>query len=302
METLHEDRGNTQNKKSWAERILGSMPSFRQHIKQTAKDEQATNGFVEDERTPQGDPIRVEIGAGQTLEQIAPQLERLKSAGKRAFVEINGQRWDNYSQEYKIPDYTELRDKKEALGDLDYMPDIKCYDKYNLVGVVSSIKPAMEFNIFVQNGDKKKESNVDAILNELGLKYVKESEPYQPDPSYTGIEYHVAKTTNTAKRAQELMKKSQDEGQTGDATRELGQLFGYPKTAVEFFIKRAKGEVPMDSARRGTYSSFIHSPDNFEEECRQYDLKIDYPFEKYCPYSAFKYRKLNEEIENKPSR
>ena len=84
----------------------------------------------------------------------------------------------------------------------------------------------------------------------------------------------------------ELVEKSRLEGQIGDATRELGRMFGFPNTAIEYFIKRNKGEVARNVDVQKKYGGYVHSPENGEAEYKQYEEKINKIFSKYCPLSA----------------
>ena len=225
------------------------------------------------------------------------KLDFLKSQGKAAFLDFNGRRFDNYSQpdegERQTVSTFELDNKKKELEILDESLDIPNEGKYGLVGVIGGIKEATEFTAFVKNGEEEsKTSEIDGLIGELGLEFVKESESSQYDPSYTEVQYYVSTTKEGADRLKELAEKSKLEGQTGDATRELGRMFGFPSSAIEYFIKRNKGEVAK-SANNKKYSFYVHSPENGEAEYKQYEEKINKIFSKYCPLSAEDFLALN---------
>lgn len=290
------NQSNTHKGNSWEE-ALGSTPPYSRRAeptKPTVENEQTAKGdgdrFVGGEQAPQGDPIHVGVEDGQTIEEVAPQLERLRRAGKRAYVVVDGERFDNYSQEHKIPNYAELEEKKEALGELDRTPDIMPCDKYDLIGLMGGIKPATNVSITVRDGEEVKEGNVDALLNKLGLKYVKMTETgFDEKGALNIVNYFIAKTTDMAKRLQELVDQKKPNEDDVALEREIGRMLGYPETAIEYFIKRIEGKAPWDSGEEGKYALYVHSPDHFEEERQQYDDKIDGLFEKYCPESALGY-------------
>lgn len=286
---------------SEAERVLGSMPSFEEHMaeidkespgngKMEIKSEYHDGNSEEDKQIRAGILTHVRVESGDSFDDAMAKLDYLKSQGKAAFLNFNGQRFDNYTQpdkEEQIDNTIELDNKKQELELLDDNLDVPNEGKYGLVGIIGGVKKATEFTAFIKNGEEESRSKeIDNLIGKLGLEFTKESEPSQFSPDYTEVLYYVSKTKEEVDRVKELVEKSRLEGQTGDATRELGRMFGFPSSAIEYFIKRNKGEIveSADSNRRG--SLYIHSPDNGEAEYKQYEEKINKIFSKYCPLSA----------------
>ena len=179
-------------------------------------------------------------------------------------------------------------ENEQVFESLDNNFDLSNEDKYCLIGLVGGIKQATEIVVYAEHDEEAQvSSDTETILNGLGLKYIKEVEQSDYDPNYSDIQYYVAKTEDKAKQVRDLFEARQQESSAGEATRELGRLFGFPETAIDYFIKRNQSEVPDDiNATSKQYGRYIHSPENAEAECQQYEQKIDPLFKKYCPASA----------------
>lgn len=252
----------------------------------------------EDRQIRAGLLTHVQVEPGDTLESVTEKLEYLKSQEKNAFAVFNGQRINNWSEAIRDSDTEQVNKENDSEGfneirakcfeALDNNFDIPNEGKYGLVGLVGGIKQATEFLVYAKDGEEIQKSNdAEMFLNELGLKFDKEVERSDYDPNYIEIQYYVAKTEDMVKRVKDLIEASRNEGQAGEATRELGRLFGFPATAVEYFIKRNRGEVlgSVDVPPK-KYGPYIHSPENGEMEYMQYEQKINALFRKYCPISA----------------
>ena len=287
---------------SGAEEVLEIMSSFEGFAKATKEDDMDIKTVYHDGNSEEDKQIRaglfthVIVGPGDTLEDAMLKLDHLKKLGRLAFLNFNGRRFDNYSEpneketDDRIVDPKfkhELEDKKEDFEVMDVVSDIPNEGKYGLVGIVGGIKHATEFTVYALDDEEEdKKNSTRATLESLGLKYVENTERSQYSPDYIELDYYVAKTEETARRVRELVEKSREERQTGDATRELGRLFGFPRTAIEYFIERNKGEARDDVDTRKKYDFYIHSPENGEEEYRQYEQRINELFRRYCPFSA----------------
>lgn len=299
------ENNNSKNKPSEAERVLNSMPPFEEFRQKTEKPDikmvYYDGNSKEDAQIRAGLLTHIQVEPGDTLDSITEKLEYMKSQGKNAFANFNGQRIDNWSEIDSSGDIERVggeniekksdevwAENMKTFEALDDSFDIPNEGKYGLVGVIGGVKQATEFLIYAKDGEEAQKSNdTETLLNGLGLKYAKDVERSEYDPNYIEIQYYVAETENMVQRVRGLIEASRKEGQTGEATRELGRLFGFPATAIDYFVRRNKGEVSdNDNMSSKKYGFYIHSPENGETEYMQYEQKINELFKKYCPMSA----------------
>lgn len=78
------------------------------------------------------------------------------------------------------------------------------------------------------------------------------------------------------------------------ANRRIGQLLGYPSTAIEFFIQRSHTSEPS-SEIPSNQSFYIHSPEHFQSEFDQYEKPLYAAMEAFCPNS---FKILMDELSN----
>ena len=127
---------------------------------------------------------------------------------------------------------------------------------------------------------------IGGMLERLGLKY--EYEVVDGGfgiPGYESTLFYISKDPDTAKKIPQLFVESRAEKQAGDATRELGRIFGYPATATEYYIDHNKTAYQTPPHNSG-YSFFVHSPEHAEEEFEQYDRRFYEIAKHYCPNAA----------------
>lgn len=173
---------------------------------------------------------------------------------------------------------------KEAFSEIDQMYEISNDDKFGLVGVVGGIKPAGEFYTYVTKTSAREETeHIRRLLGKLGLAFIEEIYECEYDDDMFGASYHVSKSEDLAKEVKEQFSKRIDDN-TGEADRKLGQLFGFPETAIEWYIEQTKTGDYIDNVPG--YGLYIHSPKHAKEEYEQYEARIMPVFEKYCPISA----------------
>ena len=149
----------------------------------------------------------------------------------------------------------------------------------------------------LETGMDLEEYFVEGILDDLGLKYVKESSAVYDvdDPNdlacdYVNTRYCVAKTDDVARLVHELFGKIGDDGEAGlDAMRRLGELFGFPETAIDYYIQMERDGHTYKANKEKKYHSYIHSEEHGEEEYEQYESRINGLFKKYCPQSAMEF-------------
>ncbi|MBP5204399.1 hypothetical protein J6Z48_02035 [bacterium] len=217
---------------------------------------------------------------------------------------------DSYSDSEEPEDdlsiESETEQERQAYETLDNFSEMANSSKHRLAGVLGDIKPVGEIDI---HNNEQAIANIEKLLDQFGLKYYKE------ESSHT-VMYHVSKSEDLLQRmrhATDLYKQEKQEyvvqksdggysihphglGETQEyATREMGRLYGFPETAIEFFIKRTRGEVEYDVDLPAKYMTggYIHSPENAEEEYQQYEKKINSFFRRHCPKS---WRDYKEEL------
>ena len=183
----------------------------------------------------------------------------------------------------------ELR-KQRGYESLDSNDILAGYDKLNLVGLCEGLKQVAELTIHVKEADLDvTKDDIEDMLTLLDLVFYKEEQrDLSYAPGYVCIQYYVAKTQEILDRMREINRQSAEDGnKTGEAERERGRLFGYPETAIDYYMNEWNPDVePNPNDLNPKYHSYIHNPEHAEEEYEQYEQKLDALFRKYCPQSA----------------
>lgn len=179
-----------------------------------------------------------------------------------------------------------MEDKLKAL-DLDLIiPDA---GKYGIVGIFEGVKQAAEFELVIEKAEvESTREHIDATLQDFGLAYLVSCMDYPDGRAY--LLYDVAKTPELAEvvsdyRDGEFIRPAN----LAEKERLRGQLFGFPETAIDYFIAHIDSglpNTPVDDNPK--YHSYRHSPDHAEQEYAQYEQVLDAAFRKYCPNSAAK--------------
>ena len=187
------------------------------------------------------------------------------------------------------------RPTRERLGHIDLIAPFSYHrPMIDTVGVVADIKPAA-----LLEGDH---ATVEALAHIEGIYSV--ALDY---PDATGKV--ISKDPDLAKHLQSLLVDSRilcDEGYIpDDQHREIGRILGYPRTATDYFIERAKHRrthrrypneawleaVPLFHRH---IAGFIFSPNHYPEEIEEYSAKLAEALRAYAPNT---YRSLwNETV------
>ena len=179
---------------------------------------------------------------------------------------------------------TREQEMREVFSEIDQMHEIPNEAKFGLVGVTEDIKPAAEFYTYVARTSAREEiEHIRKLLDRLRLVFIERIYECEYDNSMLGVSYYVSKSEDLAREVKEQFERRADDD-TGEADRKLGQLFGFPKTATEWYIKQIKSGDYANSVPG--YGFYIHSPQHAREEYEQYEAQIMPAFEKYCPISA----------------
>lgn len=187
-----------------------------------------------------------------------------------------------------IEDDEELKQREYELLDSDYI--LSNHDKLNLVGLREGLKQAAELVVHAEEADvDATEDDIEEMLTLLDLVYYKEEEgDLDYAPGYVCIQYYAAKTQEVLDEMREINRQSAEGGDlANEAERERGRLFGFPETAIDYYINEWDPETsPNPDDSNPKYHSYIHSPEHAEEEYEQYEKKLDALFREYCPQSA----------------
>ena len=171
------------------------------------------------------------------------------------------------------------------------MYEISNEDKFGLVGVVENIKPVTEFYTYVVKANARGETeHIRKLLDKLGLAFIEEICDCEYDDNMLEASYYVSKTEDLVREVKNQFEKRANDD-TDETDQKLGQLFGFPKTAVEWYIEQTKLGNYVDNVPG--YGLYIHSPEHAKEEYEQYEARIMPAFEQYCPLSA---REMNSNL------
>ena len=166
-----------------------------------------------------------------------------------------------------------------------------------IMGVLIGLKPTT-LQVNDEFDGKKLLDNeiIPKILEELGLVLTKE----RLGRAQMVYEYlYVGKTKELCENLQRWYEKFSnsisDEGKILDrrawieANNQIGELLGYPKTAIAEYIRRQIEGLEMDDnymMRLGRNNYYIHSEKFEEEEFREYDLPLNLAIKEYLPKTA----------------
>ena len=166
-----------------------------------------------------------------------------------------------------------------------------------VMGVLIGLKPTtLQVNDEFDGKKLLDNETIPKILEELGLVLTKE----RLGRAQMVYEYlYVGKTKELCEELQGWYEKFSnsisDEGKILDrkvwieTNNQIGELLGYPKTAIAEYIRRHIEGLEMDDnymmrLERNNY--YIHSEKFEEEEFREYDLPLNLAIKEYLPKTA----------------
>ena len=162
----------------------------------------------------------------------------------------------------------------------------------DLVGVRSGIKPVMAG--YFSEGERKSADldRLSDIIGSLKLRIVF-YDYYRPYDGKMVKYFYVSKSLVKARKTHEafldLWSSMDGLGQIVSAkkwrkaTKKIGKMLGYPKTAVESFIKGWNEDDEEREKRMERNRYYAHSAKYEEKEYQQYDRKLNYTISKYAP-------------------
>ena len=166
-----------------------------------------------------------------------------------------------------------------------------------VMGVLIGLKPTtLQVNDEFDSKKLLDNETIPKILEELGLVLTKE----RLGRAQMVYEYlYVGKTKELCEELQGWYEKFSnsisDEGKILDrkvwieTNNQIGELLGYPKTAIAEYIRRQVEGLDMDDnymMRLGRNNYYIHSEKFEEEEFREYDLPLNLAIKEYLPKTA----------------
>ena len=154
-------------------------------------------------------------------------------------------------------------------------------DKFNIAGTLAGIKPVSAFDFYVSI--EGEEDDLESALKDLGIYFTKESHASSHEPDLDHISYHIALDKNLL---DEYEAESAAAPTTDEAIRVDGKYFGFPQTAIDYFVERANSDKSEDLSDQESYYMMIHSPEHAEEEFQQFEVPIMAAMQQYFPHSA----------------
>ena len=166
-----------------------------------------------------------------------------------------------------------------------------------IIGVLIGVKPVMAGDFGEKELEKADLTEFMELINSLRLKVLFFNRSLFTGNGFKTIEYfYVSKDYKTAKQAHEAFLKlwstMDDMGQEIEpeewkrTTKRIGEILGYPKTAISNFIKEDYDDSEERRERMERNRYYIHSPKHEEKEFKTYDLKINKAISEYAPKTA----------------
>ena len=158
-------------------------------------------------------------------------------------------------------------------------------DKEFLILVLAGEKPVAGLTLHQKSGENSEDftrrvQKVRGLLAETGLPYEEEKTDIQGEAEsgkndqYSVYDFYISRDPQIAKEAMALASKKNDDRHTPESQERFGLLMGYPKTAVEAYIKNINDprsqepELPEDVefAEYMDFKNFVVSQDHWREE------------------------------------
>ena len=187
-----------------------------------------------------------------------------------------------------------IAELEDTLFEIKKKPETAAQTVGDIIGVLIGLKPAMIGGFEEYELDNSKIKEFDETLNELGLEKVYFENSYLlGDKKMTVKSFCISKKMSLAEQTQKafttLWATMDEKGTILDrekwveATREIGELLGYPKTATEEFIKEddLDNKDRVERMKRNRY--YIHSAKHEDEEFAAYDQKLNKAISELAP-------------------
>lgn len=174
------------------------------------------------------------------------------------------------------------------------MEDVAANTIADIIGVLIDIKPAMIGGFTASEYEKIDTDKFVRLLDTLNLKVLLFNHPYMLSNKMEREEiFCISKSIDLSKQLHDaftdLWATMDDYGKVfamenwEDATKRIGELLGYPDTAIDYFIKEKNlnDEKRIACMRRNRY--YVHNPMFEEREFEAYDRKLNQAISEYAP-------------------
>lgn len=170
----------------------------------------------------------------------------------------------------------------------------------DVIGVLTDLKPAMVTGF--AGGEIEHPAKLVIILEELGLKVKNFYRKIKIEKTEVKVLYFfVSKKKGLAEKAFneffDLWKnmgkndKPKSQKKWKKQTKKIGELLGYPKTAIEEYITETDIENSERQKRMKRNRYYAHSKEHEDEEYEAYDKKLNEAIQKYAPMTTVQFKK-----------
>ena len=186
---------------------------------------------------------------------------------------------------------------EDIVFEIEEKPEVAAAMMADIIGVLIGLKPVMIRGFGVEGLKKSEYDKFEKKIDELNLKIVLFEHCYlEQDRKIKNEMFCISKKIEIARQAQkalvELWATMNDEGEIikheewAESTKKIGELLGYPETAVVDFIKGGdlKDEERRKRMKRNRY--FVHSAEHEEEEFMMYDKRLNGAISDFAPRTA----------------
>jgi hypothetical protein len=178
--------------------------------------------------------------------------------------------------------------------------DIAAHLVADVIGVLVDLKPVMMTGF--AGGEIEHPAKLVVLLEELGLKVVIFYRKIKIEKSKVMVLYFfVSKKKSLAQKTLteffDLWKnmgkddKPKSQKKWKKQTKKIGELLGYPKTAVEEFIMDIDVEDEERQKRMKRNRYYAHSKEHEDEEYEAYDKKLNEAVQEYAPKTTAQFMK-----------
>lgn len=164
----------------------------------------------------------------------------------------------------------------------------------SILGVLIDLKPACNCIFDEQKTRKFNLRRFAAILEELELKVIFERKIIEG--GYL-LSLYISKSQKKAERLKELFgdlnRYNFGDKERKEINAEIGKLLGYPKTAVDYYVRNVEsGDLSKSHKDRILrYFYYAHSDKYQDQEFKEYDIVLNRALEKYSSRSAKEIRR-----------
>ncbi len=164
----------------------------------------------------------------------------------------------------------------------------------NIIGVIINLKPSCSCILNERNVRKFNIVRFTKLLEKLDLKVI--SKRTLSSNEYD-LNFYISKSLKKAMRLKELFEVLNNynfgDDERKDIHSEIGELLGYPKTAVNYFVRNVERGSLSESHKQRVkkYFYYAHSEAYQNKEFKEYDERLNRALDKYSVRSAKALRK-----------